>query len=243
MVPIGNQRGKRMWPSLPTAGHIADVANWFFIGSLVVGVVSTTLIVWMAGVKEAYWERDRTESAERIAELIVQGDQLRKGTAEANARAAEASKQAVEAQLALEKFKSPRRLTMDQIDSLIGVMKRFAGTQFDVAMAITDPEAEDLLGQIEDTMAAAGLVQIPWSGTEPGSLLARRSGRPAVGGTSVPGVKIGPNQQHLAELIAPSSTLATQLRGMGIDALAVFGPTTENNNPNAMHILVGKKDR
>jgi hypothetical protein len=58
-----------MWPSLAAANSIADTANWFFIGSLVAGVVSTVLIVWMAGVKETYWEKDRTESAERIAQL------------------------------------------------------------------------------------------------------------------------------------------------------------------------------
>jgi hypothetical protein len=57
---------------------------------LVVGVVFTILIVWMAGVKEGYWERDRTESAERVASLVIQGDELRKDTAEANARASEA---------------------------------------------------------------------------------------------------------------------------------------------------------
>src|ERR1700676_2532359 len=100
MAPTGNQRGKRMWPSLPTANQIADVANWFFISSLVVGVVSTILIVWMAGVEESYWEKDRTESTERVALLTVQGDQLRKDTAEANARA-------LEAQVALAKFKAP----------------------------------------------------------------------------------------------------------------------------------------
>jgi hypothetical protein len=75
---------------LPVANHVADIANIFFIGSLVVGVVSTVLIVWMSGLKEAYWEKDRTESAERVASLVVQGDQLRKDTAEANARASEA---------------------------------------------------------------------------------------------------------------------------------------------------------
>jgi hypothetical protein len=92
-----------MWPSLPTANNIADVANWFFIGSLVVGVVSTILIVWMAGVKETYWEKDRTESAERIASLVVQGDQLRKDTAEANARTKES-------ELALAELSSPRNI-------------------------------------------------------------------------------------------------------------------------------------
>lgn len=95
-----------MWPSLPTANLIADVANWLFIGSLVIGVVSTILIVWMAGVKESYWENDRTESAERIASLVVQGDQLRKETAEATARTKEA-------ELALAELSSPRMIDPD----------------------------------------------------------------------------------------------------------------------------------
>ena len=56
-----------MWPSLPVANQIADIANFFFIGSLVVGVVATVTIVWMTGVKEAHWDEDRRGSAERIA--------------------------------------------------------------------------------------------------------------------------------------------------------------------------------
>jgi hypothetical protein len=92
-----------MWPSLPTANHIADLANVFFIGSLVAGVVSTILIVWMSGVKETYWEKDRTESAERVAGLVLQGDQLRKDTAEANARTKES-------ELALAELSSPRNI-------------------------------------------------------------------------------------------------------------------------------------
>ena len=88
-----------MWPSLPVANQVADIANFLFIGSLVVGVVSTVTIVWMNGVKEAYWEKDRGESAERIASLVTQGEQLRKDTADANARA-------LEAKLELEKFKA-----------------------------------------------------------------------------------------------------------------------------------------
>lgn len=57
-----------MWPSLDVASRIADMANIFFIGSLVVGVVSTILIVWMASVKEHHWDQLRHESDERIAE-------------------------------------------------------------------------------------------------------------------------------------------------------------------------------
>ena len=113
-----------MWPSLATANHIADIANWFFIGSLVVGVVSTILIVWMAGVKEGYWERDRRESGERLAELATQGDQLRKDTAEANARAAEA-------QLALERYRAPRELTGEQKGKIVSALRKFEGQEWD----------------------------------------------------------------------------------------------------------------
>jgi hypothetical protein len=41
-----------MWPSLPLANRIFDVANIFFVGSLVVGVLSTIIIVRMAAVRE-----------------------------------------------------------------------------------------------------------------------------------------------------------------------------------------------
>ena len=66
-----------MWPSLPVTNHIADLANIFFIGSLVVGVVSTVLIVWMANVKEGHWERARQDSEERIASLTTQGEEAK----------------------------------------------------------------------------------------------------------------------------------------------------------------------
>jgi hypothetical protein len=67
-----------MWPSLAAAERIADLANIFFIGSLVVGVVSTVTIVWMTGVKEQYWDEDRGAAAERIAVLTTQGTNFAK---------------------------------------------------------------------------------------------------------------------------------------------------------------------
>ncbi len=90
----GNQGDKGVWPSLETASRIADWANIFFIGSLVVGVISTILIVWMANVKEEHWAAQRGESNERIAE--------------ANERAAEATK--IAEQERLERVKIEERL-------------------------------------------------------------------------------------------------------------------------------------
>jgi hypothetical protein len=104
-------------------------------GGLVVGVVSTILIIWMAGVKESYWERDRIESAERVASLTVQGDQLRKDTAEANARAAEADL----ARVKLEEKLAPRRLTPEQ-GAVIG--KFIQEHMPNIVFAVTSWDAE-----------------------------------------------------------------------------------------------------
>jgi hypothetical protein len=107
-----------MWPSLSAANQIADWANIFFIGSLVVGVVSTILIVWMANVKEGYWERARQESDERIAKLTTDGDLARKETAQAK--------------LELQQIRFPRRLDSDKLKAAIaGTPPRFFEVLYD----------------------------------------------------------------------------------------------------------------
>ena len=101
-----------MWPSLETASKVANVANLLFIGSLVVGVISTIVIVWMSNVKEEHWSDLRRRSDERIAELSTE-------TAAANARAKEA-------ELALAKFKAPRHLSPEQQAELVQKMSAWS---------------------------------------------------------------------------------------------------------------------
>lgn len=55
---MGYQEGIGMWPSRETAAFVYDIANWGLIAGLVVGVVSTVLIVWMGNIKEEYLRRD-----------------------------------------------------------------------------------------------------------------------------------------------------------------------------------------
>jgi hypothetical protein len=128
MAPKTNQGETSLWPSLELASRISDFANIFFIVSLVVGVVSTIVIVWMAGVKEDWWDQDRRISAERIAELTADADSSKADIAEANARAAEA-------QLALEKYKAPRTLTTEQQRAIEEALKPFAGQQYALSVA------------------------------------------------------------------------------------------------------------
>jgi hypothetical protein len=216
-----------MWPSLPAANHIADVANIFFIGSLVVGVVSTVLIVWMSGVKEAYWEKDRTESAERVASLVVQGDILRKDTAEANARASEA-------QLALERLKAPRSISGEQQAQLTALLKPFAGQEYSGMVAGSVPDARALWVMIDKVLTAANWVRMPpWGAAV---------GEPPAGIPIAPsdGVTIFVPAADVAELAPAAKTLASALAAFGIVTVAAAdsGPQTR---PKIMVVEIGTK--
>jgi hypothetical protein len=146
MAPIRNQRGKRMWPSLPVANHIADTANIFFIGSLVLGVVSSALIVWMASVKEGYWELARQDSDERITEL-------NKGAARLSAEAEAARKETASAQLQLQQIRFPRRLDSDKLRAgIAGMPSQFFEVLYDQSAA----DGSGLAFEIFVTLASVG---------------------------------------------------------------------------------------
>jgi hypothetical protein len=137
-----------MWPSLTAASRTADIANIFFIASLVVGVVSTILIVWMSGVKEAYWDEDRRASGERIAEL-------NKEVAAANARA-------VEAGLALERFKTPRSISEQDAQRAIAELTKFAGNSAAIFILGEGPEPSSLSVAISNILLASGWTAKSW---------------------------------------------------------------------------------
>jgi hypothetical protein len=67
----------------------------------------------------------RLETARQIAEANSAGDA-------AKADAAKANERAVQAQLALEKFRAPRLPTPEQLGKLATRIKPFAGTKFDI---------------------------------------------------------------------------------------------------------------
>jgi hypothetical protein len=160
MALIGNQKGKGMWPSLPVANRIADVANLFFIGSLVVGVVSTVTIVWMTGVKETYWDKERRDSTQTIAALKTQGDELRRETAEANARAAEA-------QLALERLKRPRTLGPARQQFIADAVGAYAGQRYRAAVSSAADDGIAFWESLYAALEQAGWVYIPMAPGQP----------------------------------------------------------------------------
>jgi len=152
------------------ANHIADIANWFFIGSLVVGVVSTILIVWMAGIKEGHWERDRQESSERIEGLQSESEKARAAIAEsdaktatANENAAKANERAAQLELALEKERAarlPRALRREQRSALINFLTPALKGRVIVKPNFVDMEATQYANQITAALTEAGFTGV-----------------------------------------------------------------------------------
>jgi hypothetical protein len=211
-----------MWPfsemSLPTATLVSTIANGVLLASLVVGALSTFVIVKTSDVKERYWAEDRRLSNERIAD--------------ANARASEA-------ELALVKFRAPRLPTPAELASLTDKIKPFAGTKFDVGHARVDREAWDFLWRLEPAISAAGWVHIDWVG----GTVFKKNGWPGdhlYGEMGVNNVSIEVRPQSRAELMPAAEALAAALEAIGITAT-----TGDNNNSSqnddAIHLIVGPK--
>ena len=90
-----------MWPSEEVAFRLYDFANWGLIAGLVVGVISTVLLVWMGNVKETYLRRDLATTTAGTAAAIERAGNAGKEAAEANKKAAEANEGATKAQASL----------------------------------------------------------------------------------------------------------------------------------------------
>jgi hypothetical protein len=165
---------------------------------------------------------------------------LEEQSAQANAQAAEASARAVEAQLALEKFKAPRTLSLEQQAKIIGEMKQFSGTPF-VLGVFQEPEALALLTQVEDILIAAGWVEQEWKSG--GDVVGARQGRPTIGYTFVTGLYVQADNSHAADFTPIVVQLASLLSDAGIDAKPEVGRMAPNTNNDAIKILIGQKPR
>jgi hypothetical protein len=184
------------------------------------------------GCKEAYWEKDRTESAEHIAALGVQGDQLRKDTAKANA-------QALEAQLALEKFKAPRAISVEQRNRIVEEMKQFAGQQYFGMVASEVADAWNIWREIGLSLELAG-----WKRLAPPGLAVTQYGPPAgIPLAPQPGVMILVSAAHDTpsenmRLYGVAKALAAKLTDESIIAGAGFAADLQ---PNTIAIVIGPK--
>jgi archaellum component FlaG (FlaF/FlaG flagellin family) len=191
--------------SLETAESVFGWANWALVAALVIGVLATYAIILSGNVKEAY---------------------LKKEIAEANARA-------LEAQLALEKFKAARTLSPEQQKRIADKMRRFAGQEWAASIAFST-DSLSLLAEIDSALKAAGWIR--------GAAL----GQVTVGGnTSIslfeaPGVRVQIAPSKAADLTSVAAALASAIMDEGIDATPALSADVEVK-PTVIQITIGLK--
>lgn len=174
------------------------MANWGLIIGLILGVISTVLLVWMGNVKEVYLRRELAATGERAGHAeeraanvehanIQLGIDLKNATAESDRRqseleveqrkTAQAQKETAEAQLRLKRYaeaiavrEGPRRLNTDQfLSELRGKPKAVVRIWY----KFDDGEAYDLAEQIYRALRKANWIvseptPIPADAGEPG---------------------------------------------------------------------------
>lgn len=237
MAEIANHAENQPWPSLEWASWIFDRASFVLVGSLLFGAAATIAIVWMGIVKEHHWDLAREHAAERTASLELETAKANEEIAKANEGAAEANARAVEAQLALEKFKAPRGLNIDQRARVITSVKQFAGTPFDISVNL-ETEPQNLAKQIGEALKSAGWVWKDKNNT-PGIAI-------RFGGHSV-GLIVGFSGMGLEIDIAKSDDWDNAVLALGNALMAEGLPLIMNKamdksaSPDAVHLYFGPK--
>ena len=133
----GNQGGIRMWPSEDWASKLYDLANWGLIVGLIVGVVSTVVLVWMGNVKEEYLKRDLAATHERAAR--------------AEERAAKAERELLEER----QHTANRDITPEDQRAISRELKVFAGQHAEIDLFPVNFESRWVAGQISGILLNA----------------------------------------------------------------------------------------
>jgi hypothetical protein len=133
-----------------------DAWNTVMVSSLGVAAIAAVLVGISTAIIIKLQKQAELESNERIASLVVQGDQLRKDTAEANARA-------MEARVELEKFKAPRSIPAEAMPRLVALLSAFAGTNVAIYIMGESPEPNALAGIVDGLLKQANWVSQSWN--------------------------------------------------------------------------------
>ena|SRR5690242_14198526 len=136
----------------------SSVSLWDGISFWLVAVGAT--LAFLGAITAIQARRlNRVLITERAEVAKREKDANDKAIAEANARAKEAEARAVEANLALEKYKAPRTLSIEQRQRITDKLKQYAGQTFSLNV-YNDPEAVALLQVVRGTLTAAGWIEI-----------------------------------------------------------------------------------
>lgn len=136
-----------MWPfselSLSAATRLSDLANLILIMSLVAGVIATFVIVQTGNIKEAFWDKDRDQSREKVAKLNNETERLKADN------------------LALQTAMLPRHIGIIGFNGPPKAQEWFAGIESFAAteifiQVVADPEAQNLANEIAIALSTLG---------------------------------------------------------------------------------------
>ena len=144
-----------MWPSQELASRLYNLANLVLIAGLVLGIVSTVLVVWMGNVKEAYAQ--------------AEGARLNESTALAHERTAKLEKEAGFLRLQLiEQGPRSHLLYGDRREKLIYQWKQFARQAIEIRycrtsfnLSFIDNDVMSVVMLLEDALKKADWAVMP----------------------------------------------------------------------------------
>ena len=198
---------------------------------IVFGVLVAIGVVGESVVGYLHWRRSgQLQIVQNAENLTLQG------------QVADAQKQAADAQLALDKFKAPRRLSPEQQTALSHEMRPYAGTPFTMAV-FNDKESNDLLGQIFQALVDAGWKPVAWQTEGIISTTVNYPGRPNFGLTNLDGVYIQADERYVEKFGPQVNRLAALLDSQGIWATGEVGamPKTNLKNIGVINVMIGQK--
>lgn len=141
-----------MWPSENLASRLYDLANFGLIASLVVGVISTGIVVWMGNVKEAYSRRDLAQTREKTEKLEGENLTFRGQVAKLEIEAADAKTRELAAEKELLKLKNPRSLSSEAI----AILRKGPHGKAIIQCLVDVPETKMFAGNLYGTLFNAG---------------------------------------------------------------------------------------
>jgi hypothetical protein len=156
MADMANH-AKEPWLSLETAAWLFDRAGFVLVASLVVGVVSTVLIVFTGIEKEHHWDLLRERANEKIASVELEAAKSNAEAAKAHERIAALNNETARMQsdnLALQTSLLPRHIGLTALDKPAPAGDWFAGIKPFAGMSLSisttdDKEARNLAAEIE----------------------------------------------------------------------------------------------
>jgi hypothetical protein len=186
-------------------------------------------------------QQSLASAEQHAAEANVKAEGFRLDIANANERAAEANRVAEQERLArikIEERLSPRRLSQEQYNRLVAVLKAYPGVPYELMITPT-PESASFIAQIDNVLGAAGWTFSKSAKTD-FRFVSTVNGKEAEQGVFA-GIIIGTPPAIAAKFKPAADALVLWLYNEGFSAKGGLLPD-DDPSPNNIHVMIGTKE-